>query len=114
MMKGKEVIVGETPESVRGLQELSPPIWESLSCCVCGGCGPWFEPSSPAVPSGKTFCQAFFSWVGKPLFSKLERRKIYDMVLERVEKILASISQLGKSAREAAWRIAAEFWFQSW
>ena len=51
--------------------------------------------------------------MGKPLFSKLERREIYDMVLERVEKILTSISQFGKSAREAAWRIAIEFWLQS-
>ncbi len=63
--------------------------------------------------NGKTSCQVFFSLAGKPVFSKLERREIYDIVLERVERILASIKQFGKSAREAAWRIAVEFWLQS-
>ncbi len=63
--------------------------------------------------NGKTSCQVFFSLAGKPVFSKLERREIYDIVLERVERILASINQYGKSAREAAWRIAVEFWLQS-
>jgi hypothetical protein len=62
---------------------------------------------------GKTSCQVFFSFPEKPIFSKLERREIYDMVRERVERILASMNQLGKSAREAAWRIAVEFWLQS-
>ena len=63
--------------------------------------------------NGKTSCQVFFSLAEKPIFSKLERRKIYDMVLARVERILVSINQFGKSAREAAWRIAVEFWLQS-
>jgi hypothetical protein len=35
------------------------------------------------------------------------------MVLARVERILASMNQFGKSAREVAWRIAVEFWLQS-
>jgi hypothetical protein len=35
------------------------------------------------------------------------------MVLARVERILTSMNQFGKSAREAAWRIAVEFWLQS-
>jgi hypothetical protein len=61
--------------------------------------------------NGKTSCQVFFSL--KPIFSKLERREIYDMVLARVERILTSMNQFGKSAREAAWRIAVEFWLQS-
>ncbi len=61
--------------------------------------------------NGQTSCQVFFSW--KPIFSKLERRKIYDMVLARFERILASINQFDKSAREAAWRIAVECWLQS-
>jgi len=63
--------------------------------------------------NGKTSCQVFFSLAEKPIFSKLERRKIYDMVLARVENILASMNQFGKSAREVAWRIAVEFWLQS-
>jgi len=63
--------------------------------------------------NGKTSCQVFFSWAERPVFSKLERREIYDIVLARVERILASINQFGKSAREAAWRIAVEFWLQS-
>jgi len=62
---------------------------------------------------GKTSCQVFFSLGEKPVFSKLERREIYDILVERVERILASMNQFGKSAREAAWRIAAEFWLQS-
>jgi hypothetical protein len=63
--------------------------------------------------NGKTSCQVFFSLGQRPVFSKLERREIYDIVLARVERILASINQFGKSAREAAWRIAVEFWLQS-
>ncbi len=62
---------------------------------------------------GKTSCQVFFSSLGKPFFSKLERREIYDIVQERVERILVSMNQFGRSARESAWRIAVEFWLQS-
>ncbi len=62
---------------------------------------------------GKTSCQVFFSLGEKPAFSKLERREIYDILMERVERILASMNQFEKSAREAAWRIAVEFWLQS-
>jgi len=62
---------------------------------------------------GKTSCQVFFSLGERPVFSKLERREIYDILMERVERILASMNQFGKSAREAAWRIAVEFWLQS-
>jgi len=61
----------------------------------------------------KNSCQVFFTPEGRRVFSKLERREIYDMVLARVEKILASMNQFGKSAREAAWRIAVEFYLQS-
>jgi len=62
---------------------------------------------------GKTSCQVFFSLGEKPGFSKLERREIYDILMERVERILASMNQFDKSAREAAWRIAVEFYLQS-
>ncbi len=62
---------------------------------------------------GKTSCQAFFSPGERPVFSKLERREICDILMERVERILASMNQFEKSAREAAWRIAVEFWLQS-
>ena len=62
---------------------------------------------------GKTSCQVFFSPGERPVFSKLERREIYDILMERVERILGSINQFDKSAREAAWRIAVEFWLQS-
>jgi hypothetical protein len=62
---------------------------------------------------GKTSCQAFFSLGGKPVFSKLERREIYDILMERVERILVSMNQFERSARESAWRIAVEFWLQS-
>jgi len=63
--------------------------------------------------NGKTSCQVFFSLEERPVFSKLERREIYDIVLARVERILTSMNQFGKSAREAAWRIAVEFWLQA-
>ena len=63
--------------------------------------------------NGKTSCQVFFSPAERPVFSKLERRKIYDILLERVERILVSMNQFDKSTREAAWRIAVEFWLQS-
>jgi hypothetical protein len=63
--------------------------------------------------NGKTSCQVFFSLAEKPVFSKLERREIYDIVLARVKRILTSMNQFGKLAREAAWRIAVEFWLQS-
>jgi hypothetical protein len=63
--------------------------------------------------NGKTSCQVFFSPGERPVFSKLERRKIYDILLERVERILVSMNQFDKSAREAAWRFAVEFWLQS-
>jgi hypothetical protein len=62
---------------------------------------------------GKTSCQVFFSLEEKPVFSKLERREIYDILVERVERILVSMNQFDKSAREAAWRIAVEFYLQS-
>jgi len=63
--------------------------------------------------NGKTSCQVFLSPGERPVLSKLERREIYDILLERLERILVSMNQFGKSAREAAWRIAVEFWLQS-
>ena len=63
--------------------------------------------------NGKTSCQVFFSPGERPVFSKLERKEIYDILLERVERILRSMNQFDKSAREAAWRIAVEFYLQS-
>jgi hypothetical protein len=62
---------------------------------------------------GKTSCQVFFSLEGRPIFSKWERREIYDILRERVERILVSMNKFDQSARQAAWRIAVEFWLQS-
>jgi len=62
---------------------------------------------------GRTSCQAFFSLGEKPVFSRWERREIYDILLDRVERILASLNQFGKAACESAWRIAVESWLQS-
>ena len=61
----------------------------------------------------KTSCQVFFSMDPKPVFSKWERRAIYDILMARVESILESINQFGRLAKEAAWRIAVEFWLQA-
>jgi hypothetical protein len=62
---------------------------------------------------GKTSCQVFFSLGERPIFLKWERREIYDILRERVERILAKMNQFDQSARQAAWRIAVEFWLQS-
>jgi hypothetical protein len=62
---------------------------------------------------GKTSCQAFFSPEEKPVFSKLDRREFYDILLERVERILGFMNEWGKAGRESAWRIGVEFWLQS-
>jgi hypothetical protein len=62
---------------------------------------------------GKTSCQVFFSSEERPVFSKWERRAIYDILMGRVERILVSMNESGKSAKEAAWRIAVEFWLQA-
>ena len=62
---------------------------------------------------GKTSCQVFFAMDQRPVFSKWERRAIYDILMGRVERILVSMNQFDKSAKEAAWRIAVEFYLQS-
>jgi len=65
------------------------------------------------VPSGQDIVPGVFLFGEKSVFSKLERREIYDILLERVERILESMNDWGKAARESAWRIAVEFWLQS-
>jgi transposase InsO family protein len=62
---------------------------------------------------GRTSCQVFFESGNKPVFTKPERRGIYDWVMERVERILSTIKQSGQAARESAWRIAMESWLRS-
>jgi hypothetical protein len=62
---------------------------------------------------GKTSCQVFFAHDNKSAFRKRERREIYDIIMERTERILSAMKQSGKSVREAAWRIAVESWLKS-
>jgi len=62
---------------------------------------------------GRTSCQAYFGAGIKPVFTKRERRDIYDCLMERVGRILLSLNESGQAARESAWRIAVEFWLQS-
>jgi hypothetical protein len=62
---------------------------------------------------GKTSCQVFFPSERNPVFSKLERREIYDNLLERVERILRSLTKHEKATRESAWRISVESWLQA-
>jgi hypothetical protein len=62
---------------------------------------------------GKTSCQVFFAPANKSVFRKRERRMIYDIIMERTERILSAMKQSGKSVREAAWRIAVESWLKS-
>jgi hypothetical protein len=49
----------------------------------------------------------------KPVFSKWKRREIYDILLERVERILGAMNQFGKAGRELPWRIGVESGLQS-
>ena len=63
--------------------------------------------------NGKTSCQAFFESGNRPAFTKRERRGIYDLVMERVERILWTMNQSGQAVRESAWRIAVESWLRS-
>jgi hypothetical protein len=63
--------------------------------------------------NGKTSCQAFFESGNRPVFTKRERREIYDWVIERVERILLAMNQSGQAIRESAWRIAVESWLRS-
>jgi len=62
---------------------------------------------------GRTSCQVYFGSRTKPVFTKRERRDIYDCLMERVGRILLSLNEFGQVARESAWRIAVEFWLQS-
>jgi hypothetical protein len=63
--------------------------------------------------NGRTSCEAFFVSADKPVFTKRERRGIYDWVMERVERILSTMNQSGQAVRESAWRIAVESWLRS-
>jgi hypothetical protein len=57
--------------------------------------------------------QVFFGSGEKPVFSKVKRRQIYDMLMERVERILRSRNEFREDALESAWGIAVESWLQS-
>src|SRR5512136_2604199 len=63
--------------------------------------------------SGRTSCQLFFESANKPNFSKRERREIYDIIMEKSEKILSAMNRSGQSERESAWRIAVESWLKA-
>jgi len=61
----------------------------------------------------RTSCQAFFESGKRPVFTKRERRGIYDWVMERVERILSTMNPSGQAVKESAWRIAVESWLRS-
>ena len=63
--------------------------------------------------NGRTSCQVFFVSTDKPVFTKRERRGIYDWVMERVERILSTMNQSGQAVQESAWRIVVESWLRS-
>ena len=63
--------------------------------------------------NGRTSCQVFFESTDKPVFTKRERREIYDSIMEKVEKILSAMKQPAQAVRELAWRIALESWLRS-
>jgi len=62
---------------------------------------------------GKTSCQVFFAPTHKPVFTRRERREIYDIITEKAERILLAMRQPERTARELAWRIALESWLRS-
>jgi len=49
--------------------------------------------------NGKTSCQLFFESTTKPTFSKRERREIYDMIMEKTERILSAMNRSGQAER---------------
>ncbi len=63
--------------------------------------------------NGRTSCQLFFESTNKPTFSKRERRDIYDIIIEKAERILSAMNPPGQAERESAWRIAVEFWLKA-
>ena len=63
--------------------------------------------------NGKTSCQVYFAPTHKPVFTKRERREIYDSIMEKVERILSAMRQPAQTVRELAWRIALESWLRS-
>jgi hypothetical protein len=62
---------------------------------------------------GRTSCQMFFAPTDKPVFMKHERREIYDIIMEKAERILTAMKRSGQVERESAWRIAVESWLKS-
>jgi len=42
-----------------------------------------------------------------------ERRDIYDMIMDKAERILSAMKQSGTAIKETAWRIAVESWLKS-
>jgi len=63
--------------------------------------------------SGRTSCQVFFESANRPVFTKRERREIYDSIMERAERILSAMKQPAQAIRDLAWRIALESWLRS-
>ena len=63
--------------------------------------------------NGRTSCQLFFCSPNKPTFSRRERREIYDIIMEKAERILSAMNRSGQSERESAWRIAVESWLKA-
>ncbi len=62
---------------------------------------------------GRTSCQVFFGSANNLVFTKRERREIYDCVMEKTERILSVMNQSAQAVRESAWRIAIESWLRS-
>ncbi len=60
---------------------------------------------------GKTSCQLFFAPTNKPVFTKRERREIYDSIMIKTESILSAMKR--QAAGEVAWRITLESWLRS-
>jgi hypothetical protein len=63
--------------------------------------------------NGRTSCQLFFESANKPTFSKRERREIYDIIMEKAERILSAMNRSAQAERESAWRIAVESWLKA-
>jgi hypothetical protein len=62
------------------------------------------------VLGSRTSCEVFMGQKHKYRFTKRTRRMIYDLIKWLTECILNLMEPITKRSREAAWRMAAEYW----
>jgi hypothetical protein len=111
---------GAIEESQREMKQCLKEKLGLAQCCSREQVGPYAEAAAHDLNhrlrdclGGRASCQVYFGPGPRPVFTKRERRDIYDCLMERVGRILLSLNQSGQAAKESAWRIAVEFWLRS-